>query len=147
MAVSPERFAPRNNELALTRNFALNNFMQHPIQPLQTDAQGVLRFKENLIVRNLLEFAETRGMDMNTIAVAEHSNEDRQQFAQLIGYSLSGYAELRSYVDDAAYMAAEAKSKNSKKSDVEIERDYYRDEIKVLRKSLQKPMARLFEVH
>lgn len=86
-------------------------------------------------------------MDMNTIAVAEHSNEDRQQFAQLIGYSLSGYAELRSYVDDAAYMAAEAKSKNSKKSDVEIERDYYRDEIKALRKSLQKPMARLFEVH
>jgi hypothetical protein len=34
------------------------------------------------------------------------SNEDRQQFAQLIGYSLGGYSEL-SYVDDDAYKAAE----------------------------------------
>jgi hypothetical protein len=31
---------------------------------------------------------------------------DRQQFAQLIGYSLSGYGELTSYVDDVAYCAA-----------------------------------------
>lgn len=32
MAVSPERFAPRNNELALTRNFALNNFMTEKVK-------------------------------------------------------------------------------------------------------------------
>lgn len=119
----------------------------HPIQPFVTDTKGVLRFKANAIVRDILDRSTAHGFSLNEIACRDYSNEDRQQLAQLIGYSLSGYSELRSYVDDAAYTAAEAKAKGSKKSDVEIERDYYRAELRALKKALQKPMARLFEKH
>lgn len=31
---------------------------------------------------------------MNLLAAMEFTDEDRQQFAQLIGYSVSGYGEL-----------------------------------------------------
>jgi hypothetical protein len=119
----------------------------HPIQPLAKDKSGVLRFKENKIVSDLLDLASKHGLSLNDIAYRDYSNEDRQQLAQLIGYSLCGYSELQSYVDDAAYAAAEAKSRGSKKSDVEIERDYYRAELRALKRALQKPMARLFECH
>jgi len=121
--------------------------MNHPIQPLEKDKHGTLRFKENKIVSHVLQCAEKHGGNLNDIAVMDFTDEDRQQFAQLIGYSLSGYSELRSYVDDAAYAAAMEKSKNSKKSDMEIERNYYRAELRALKKALQKPMARLFEKH
>lgn len=118
--------------------------MKHPIQPLLEDKHGTLRFKENAIVSHLLEKG---GIDMNAIAYLDFTDEDRQQFAQLIGYSLCGYSELRSYVDDAAYAAAVERSKNSKKTDAEIERDYYKAELTALKKALRKPMARIFEVH
>ncbi len=42
---------------------------------------------------------------MNDLAMLNFSNEDRIQFAQLIGYSHSGFGEL-SYVDDQTYEAA-----------------------------------------
>ena len=76
--------------------------MEHPIQPLVIK-DGVLRFKENAIVSFLLAAGPN---DMNKLALMNFSEEDRQQFAQLIGYSLSGYSEL-SYVIDEAYAAAE----------------------------------------
>lgn len=44
---------------------------------------------------------------MNDLACMEFSQEDREQFAQLIGYSLSGYGDL-SYVSDESYDAAES---------------------------------------
>jgi len=67
----------------------------HPIQPVERDEDGVLRFKKNAIVRALLD---TGRLDMNDIMVLPFSADDRQQFAQLIGYSVSGYEEL-SYHD------------------------------------------------
>lgn len=76
--------------------------MNNPMQPLEKDGHGVLRFKSNKIVRYLLD---NGGIDMNHLAVQNFSDEDRQQFAQLIGYSLSGYGDL-SYVSDEAYTAA-----------------------------------------
>jgi hypothetical protein len=42
---------------------------------------------------------------MNHLAEMDFSAEDREQFAQLIGYSLSGFGEL-DYVSDATYDAA-----------------------------------------
>lgn len=78
--------------------------MNHPIQPLEKDDHGVLRLKSNKIVRYLLD---NGGIDMNHLAVQNFSDEDRQQFAQLIGYSLSGYGDL-SYVSDDAYGASAA---------------------------------------
>lgn len=82
---------------------------KHPIQPIVTDDEGILRFKKNHIVRDLLDFTSNRGFDLNEIARRNYSREDRQQLAQLIGYSLSGYGSLRNYVDDDAYVAAQLK--------------------------------------
>lgn len=74
----------------------------HPIQPLIKDPHGVTRFKANKIVRYLLDHG---GIDMNQLAMLQFSREDRQQFAQLIGYSLCGYSDL-SYVGENAWERA-----------------------------------------
>ncbi len=77
--------------------------MKHPVQPLYHDDQGTLRFKENKIVCFLLDAGP---FDMNQLACMPFNNEDREQFAQLIGYSLCGFGEL-SYVSDETYNKAE----------------------------------------
>lgn len=80
---------------------------KHPMQPLALDAHGVLRFKENKIVSHLLEVGQRNGCGLNELASMDFSQEDREQFAELIGYSLSGWGSL-SYVSDESYAAAEA---------------------------------------
>lgn len=75
----------------------------HPLQPLELDAHGVLRFKRNAIVCYLLE---NGGIDMNQIAMKGFSIEDREQFAQLIGYSHSGSGDL-SYISNETWGAAQ----------------------------------------
>lgn len=71
----------------------------HPPQPLIRAKDGVVRFKENAIVRFLLDAGP---FDMNQLALMPFSDEDRAQFAQLIGYSLGGFGDL-SYVTDMEY--------------------------------------------
>lgn len=71
------------------------------IPPIQPIVDG--RFKPNAIVRRLLEEGP---FDMNDIAMWDVSVEDEEQFAMLIGYSLSGFGTL-SYVRDETYNAAE----------------------------------------
>ncbi|OUF20893.1 hypothetical protein AZ039_001571 [Enterobacter kobei] len=78
-----------------------------PMQPLAIDAHGTLRFKENPIVRKLLDYATEHGYGLNEIALEEFEAEDQMQLAQLIGYSLSGYGTL-SYVTDESYDRAAA---------------------------------------
>ena len=63
---------------------------------------GIIRFKQNAIVRLLLD---TGKFNLNDIARMNFSNEDHEQLAQLIGYSLSGFGEL-SYVSDKTFDAA-----------------------------------------
>ena len=72
---------------------------QHPVQPVLKDKHGYLRCKANPIVRFLLDAGP---FDMNQLACMPFEDEDREQFAQLIGYSLSGLGEL-SYVSDETY--------------------------------------------
>ena len=73
---------------------------KHPMQPVEFDARGVIRFKENKIVSYLLDLSTNGNKGgMNQIAVMPFSQEDREQFAQLIGYSVSGYGDL-SYVSE-----------------------------------------------
>jgi hypothetical protein len=72
---------------------------RHPLQPLETDQQGRLRFKRNAIVDHL-----ARGK-LNDLAMMDFPQEDWEQLAQLIGYSLAGFGTL-SYVSDATYNAA-----------------------------------------
>ena len=78
-----------------------------PMQPVYTDGAGVTRFRENGIVRWLLDWSTPRGMGLNELARMRFSDDERAQFAQLIGYSLSGYGEL-SYVSNEAFEAASA---------------------------------------
>ncbi|RXO38266.1 hypothetical protein D0525_16275 [Salmonella enterica] len=78
-----------------------------PQQPLIIDSSGTLRFKENQIVRKLLDYATERGYGLNEIAREQFDAEDQMQLAQLIGYSLDGYGTL-SYVTDESYERAAA---------------------------------------
>lgn len=68
--------------------------MSHPMQPVYLDNDGVARFKANEIVKFLIDWASSRGIDMNTLAMLKFDRDDREQFAQLIGYSVSGFNEL-----------------------------------------------------
>ena len=72
--------------------------MTQPMQPLEM-VGNVLRFKANAVVQYLLD---NGGIDMNHLAMQNFSEEDRSQFAQLIGYSAAGWETL-SYVSDEEY--------------------------------------------
>jgi hypothetical protein len=76
--------------------------IKNAIQPTVRDDGGRLRFKENKIVSFLLD---NGGYDMNKLAREDFTKNDREQFAQLIGYSLDGYGML-SYVTDETYDTA-----------------------------------------
>ena len=77
--------------------------MRHPIQPVYKTSTGVARFKENKIVGLLLSAGP---FDLNQLALMNFEDEDHEQFAQLIGYSVSGFGEL-SYASDDTVEAAD----------------------------------------
>lgn len=85
-----------------------DNDVTAPIQPVVLDGK-VVRFKRNNMVNHLYKWAAARGMGMNKLACLDFTPEDRMQFAQLIGYSVSGYGSL-SYVTDESYRAAAAQA-------------------------------------
>ena len=116
--------------------------MPHPMQPLERDAGGTLRFKRNTIVRYLLDHG---GIDLNALAALDFSQDDRQHFAQLIGYSLNGFSELP-YVDNETFAVAEKLSITSK-SEIETRNEYLRTQIDTLRKAFREPIAALYEIH
>lgn len=64
-----------------------------PMQPIVL-VECIARFQNNAIVRFLLDWSSSRGMDLNDLSRMNFSDEDRSQFAQLIGYSVSGYGDL-----------------------------------------------------
>ena len=121
--------------------------LKHPIQPIADDGQGVLRFKDNPIVRRLLDEGP---FDMNQLAMWAHNDpsitaDDERQFAQLIGYSLSGFGSL-SYCDDETYEAA-ARMAQEDKSELEARVEYLEELVRMLRRELREPVAALFGVH
>lgn len=68
--------------------------LKHPMQPIGRDEDGTLRFKPNQIIVYLRESGK---LNLNDIACMPFSAADREQLAQLLGYSTSGFFEL-SYV-------------------------------------------------
>lgn len=81
--------------------------MRQPMQPVFLDPKGVVRFRPNQIVRYLLD---NGGIDLNRIAaLPDLSDEDREQFAQLIGYSVSGFGDL-SYASRTRVQQADRKA-------------------------------------
>ena len=122
--------------------------MKNPIQPLEKDAQGVMRFKANRIVRDLLDFAQPRGLGLNEMAARDYSDDDRQQFAQLIGYSLSGYGDLQSYVSDEAYSTAAHMADGLDERDARIAAlEQKLAELRAAADMLREPAARILEMH
>lgn len=110
---------------------------RHPIQPLGKDDAGIVRFKANAVVQYLLD---NGGIDMNKLAALSFPREDREQFAQLIGYSFSGAHDL-GYVSSETLAAAEKGGTDDARVDV------LRGALERLREQLRVPMAELFEVH
>ena len=72
---------------------------QHPMQPIIIAEDGRVRFKKNQIVEDLYELHRIHGLNLNEMAVRNYKQEDRNQFAQLIGYSVGGWGTL-SYAMD-----------------------------------------------
>ena len=118
--------------------------MTHPIQPLGDDGHGRTRFKGNAIVQHLLDKGP---FDMNDLATLGFSTEDRAQFAQLIGYSLSGYGELGHYVDNERYAAAEQMLHDPELSALEARNKVLRGTLADLRDGMRETVAALYEIH
>lgn len=68
---------------------------KHPIQPVELDDRGAARFRENKIVRFLLD-AYTPGLNDLAIRFGKHTDdiEDYEHLMMLIGYSVSGFGDL-----------------------------------------------------
>jgi hypothetical protein len=120
--------------------------MKNPIQPLSKDAQGTLRFKKNAIVDYLLEWSKQRGLGLNELAAMDFTQDDREQFWQLIGYSLSGYGEL-SFVSDATYSVAVGMTEDEDLQEKDARIAVLEHELAILRDSLRAPIARLYGIH
>ena len=90
--------------------------MRLPMQPLVRDEQGVPRFQKNRLVRYLLDAG---GIDLNQLSIfaqaAEVTKQERMQLAQLIGYSVDGFADLSYSTPAMIRKADEAASKLRKR--------------------------------
>ena len=113
--------------------------MNHPIQPIEKDDRGVFRFKRNKIVEFLSEGK------LNDLAVMNFPQEDWEQLAQLIGYSLSGFGDL-SYVKRSTYNAAEAMATQSITEEHARITDLERT-LESVRVSLKGIIPELFNIH
>ena len=113
--------------------------MNHPIQPIEKDEHGTLRFKKNAIVDFL---AKDR---LNELAAMDFSREDWEQLAQLIGYSLSGFGDL-SYVSDETYDTAERMTVPGW-SEVDSRNAHLRETLDAVREGLKEIVPKVFRIH
>ena len=113
-----------------------------PIQPIYRDEHGTKRFKPNAIVRYLLDEG---GIDMNRLAVQDFTDDDRQQFAQLIGYSLGGYSEL-GYTSNAVFEAANRIAEHGETPE-QATIAHLTGELDRLRNGLRPVVSDLFGIH
>lgn len=116
--------------------------MKHPIQPVELDVYGTPRFKPNAIVSFLLNVAP---VNLNDIAVKDFSQNDREQFAQLIGYSLNHFGGL-SYVSSDTYETANRMfAKSATETEARIE--YLEAILETVRSGMKGIIPVLFDVH
>lgn len=109
-----------------------------PMQPVELDSNGVVRFRGNAVVQYLLD---NGGLSLNDLGREEFPTEDRDQFHQLINYSVSG-APISFELADAAQDAYE-KGKPEHQARIEcLER-----KLTEVRNALRDPIANLFNIH
>jgi hypothetical protein len=114
-----------------------------PLQPISVDEHGVLRFRENTVVRYLLDHG---GLDMNHLAEEDFPQEDREQFAQLIGYSLGGFGEL-SYVREETYAAARVMAATPEGDEKDARIAYLEKTLQTIRNLFREGVAELYQKH
>ena len=112
-----------------------------PLQPIRVDVNGVQRFVANRIVEAILK---TSTLDLNKIACMDFTREEHEQFAQLIGYSVSGWGDL-SYVSDEKYIVA--KIAMTGKSELEASNEYLRETLDFVRAGIKEIAPYLFSIH
>jgi len=113
-----------------------------PIQPLHIDEHDVQRFVPNKIVQALLD---TSTLDLNQLAMMDFTDEERIQFAQLIGYSVDGFGSL-SYVSDEAYESVVLMGDTDfDENDARI--TFLRQQLDVARQGVRLTVAALFKNH
>lgn len=115
--------------------------MRQPIQQL-IDVDGVLRFRENKIVRFLLDNGP---FDLNVLAREDFSCQDREQFAMLIGYSFAGFGDL-GYVSDETYEAARLLAEGAE-SEKDERIKFLEEKLRVVQEGMRAPIAVLFDMH
>ena len=115
--------------------------MRHPVQNVKIDDHGTPRFQQNIIVDYLLRKGP---FDLNHLALQDFPREDYVQFAQLIGYSVSGFGGL-GYVSDDDYYIAEAMIEGDL-TEEQAELQYLRKLVSNLRSQLRPVASELFGV-
>lgn len=97
----------------------------HPMQPVYVNDEGIVRFRANAIIRYIVDHAgdlvhpgapvidpvtkrpmHQGRLDLSKLAELDFPQEDREQFSQLMGYSISGYHELSDVSDESAAQAS-----------------------------------------
>ena len=118
----------------------------NPLQPIVTDPHGTVRFQENEIVRMLLDKASAgQKVDLNDIALWDVPQDDRVQFAQLIGYSVSSFQGL-SYVDEESALAADHVAAAGE-SETEARLKAQRVMLQEVKQGVRQAAVTLFDVH
>lgn len=115
---------------------------KHPLQPIELDERNTPRFKVNKIVQFLLD---TSSFDLNNIAIMSFSDEDREQFSQLIGYSLSGFGEL-SYVSDETYETA-CRMHDLGETETQARITYLENFVRSIKDMLKQGVSELYGIH
>jgi hypothetical protein len=96
------------------------------MQPVVKGDRGELHFRENAIIRYIVDHAadvvhpgapaidpdtgrpyHQGRLDLGKLMQMDFPQEDREQFAQLMGYSISGYHELSYVSDESCAQASE----------------------------------------
>lgn len=112
--------------------------MKHPMQKIENG-----RFVKNAIVEYLLD---NGGIDLNKLAVLPFDDEDREQFAQLIGYSVSGYQSLNYVSDESAGLAGNL-CDNQSISEQEAYIKHLEETLAEAREGIKKAATAVFAIH
>ncbi len=126
----------------MTDNDVIVKVKKNPIQPIETDSHGTHRFKENCIVRKLLDEG---GIDLNQISMWDVSQDDKEQFAQLLGYSCSGYSSLSFASDEVCEVARKMVEEGESEKDARIK--YLEGVIETVGEGLKIAVPAVFGFH
>jgi Cys-tRNA synthase (O-phospho-L-seryl-tRNA:Cys-tRNA synthase) len=124
---------------------------KNPMQPIVIDSEDVVRFKTNKIVYTVYKIAEAHGCGLNKITKQNFTQDDQKQFAQLLGYSVSGYGDLP-YVDKVSVECADQQvalllSGTPVVSEQEMELQVLRDENRRLKAAIRNAAVEAFSIH